>query len=49
VNLVVKIRDNCCVSTICHPQTDGQTEVINHTLSTILRAILKSNLKLWEE
>jgi hypothetical protein len=36
-------------SSTCHPQTDGQTEVVNHTLSTMLRAILKSNLKLWEE
>jgi hypothetical protein len=36
-------------STTCHPQTDGQTEVINRTLSTMLRAILETNLKLWEE
>jgi hypothetical protein len=36
-------------STTCHPQSDDQTKVVNHTLSTILRAILKSNLKLWEE
>jgi hypothetical protein len=36
-------------STTCHPQTDGQTEVINHTLSTMLRVVLKSNLKLWNE
>jgi hypothetical protein len=36
-------------STTCHPQTDGQTEVINRTLSTMLWAILKTNLKLWEE
>jgi hypothetical protein len=36
-------------STTCHPQTDGQTEVVNHTLSTILQAVLKTNLKLWEE
>jgi hypothetical protein len=36
-------------STICHPQTDGQTEVVNHALSTMLQTILKSNLKLWEE
>jgi hypothetical protein len=36
-------------STTCHPQTDGQTEVVNHTLSTMLCAVLKSNLKLWDE
>jgi hypothetical protein len=36
-------------STTCHLQTDGQTEVVNRTLSTMLRAILKTNLKLWEE
>jgi hypothetical protein len=36
-------------STTCHPQTDGQTEVFNQTLSTMLRAVLKKNIKLWEE
>jgi hypothetical protein len=36
-------------STTSHPQTDGQTEVVNRTLSTMLRAILKTNFKLWEE
>jgi hypothetical protein len=35
--------------TTCHPQTDGQTEVVNRILSTMLRPILKTNLKLWEE
>jgi transposase InsO family protein len=35
-------------STIYHPQTDGQTKVVNHTLSTMLRAVLKDNLRLWE-
>ena len=33
----------------CHPQIDGKTEVVNRTLSTMLRAILKRNLKMWEE
>jgi hypothetical protein len=33
----------------CHPQTDGQTEVVNRTLSMLLCAVLKKNLKLWEE
>jgi hypothetical protein len=44
-----KLEKKLLFSTTCHPQTDGQTEVINHTLSTMLRAILKTNTKLWEE
>jgi hypothetical protein len=36
-------------STTCHPKTDGQTEVVNRTFSTMLRAVLKKNIKLWEE
>jgi hypothetical protein len=36
-------------STTCHPQTDGQIEVVNRTLSTMLWTVLKTNLKLWEE
>ena len=36
-------------STTCHPQTDGQTEVVNRTLSQLLRTMIKKNLREWEE
>jgi hypothetical protein len=36
-------------STACHPQTDGQIEVVNRTLSSLLRVIIKKNLKTWED
>jgi len=32
-----------------HPQTDGQTEVVNRTLSQLLRTIGQKNLKIWED
>ena len=44
-----KLGTRLLFSTTCHPQIDGQTEVVNRTLSTLLRAVLKKNLKLWEE
>ena len=47
--LWAKLSTKLLFSTTCHPQTDGQTEVVNRTLSTMLRAVLKKNLKLWED
>jgi hypothetical protein len=44
-----KLGTKLLFSTTCHPQTDGQTEVVNRTLSTMLQAILKDNLRLWEK
>jgi hypothetical protein len=36
-------------STTCYPQNDGQTEEVNRILGAMLRAVLKKNLKIWEE
>jgi hypothetical protein len=44
-----KLGTKLLFSTTCHPQTDGQTKVVNRTLGAILRAVLKKNLKMWEE
>jgi hypothetical protein len=47
--LWAKLETKLLFSTTCHPQIDFQTEVVNRTLSTVLRAILKKNIKIWEE
>ena len=44
-----KLGTKLLYSTACHPQTDGQTEVVNRTLSQLLRVCLKRNLTSWEE
>jgi len=36
-------------STSCQPQTDGQTEVVNRSFSTMLRSVMKGNHKSWDE
>jgi len=35
-------------STICHPQTDGQPKVVNRSLRTLLRVLVKKNTKTWD-
>jgi hypothetical protein len=41
-----KLGTRLLFSITCHPQTNGQTKVVNHTLSILLHAVLKKNLKL---
>ena len=36
-------------STTCHSQIDGQTEIVDQTLSSFLRAVIKKNIKSWKE
>ena len=32
----------------CHPRIDGQTKVMNRTLGSLLRILVKKNLKAWD-
>ena len=47
--LCAKLGIKLLFSTTYHPQTDGQMEVTNRTLSTLLRVLIKKNIKEWEE
>jgi len=44
-----KLGTKLLFSTTCHPQTNGQTEVVNRTLTQLLRAVIQKNLKNWED
>ena len=44
-----KLGTHLLFSTSYHPQTDGQTEVTNRTLGALLRAVLKTNPRRWED
>ena len=47
-NITVKCT-KLLLSTTCHPQIDGQTEVVNRTLTQLLCAVIQKNLKNWED
>lgn len=47
--LWAKLGTKLLFSMTCHSQTDGQMEVVNRTLSMLLRMMIKKNLKEWED
>jgi hypothetical protein len=47
--LMAKFNVKLLFSSSSHPQTDGQTEVVNRSLPTLLCVLVKKNLKSWED
>nr|KYP60030.1 Transposon Ty3-I Gag-Pol polyprotein [Cajanus cajan] len=47
--LWARLETKLLFSTTCHPQTDGQTKVVNRSLGAMLREILKGNKKSWDD
>jgi len=48
ITLWKRLGTKLMYSTTCHPQTDGQIEVTNRTLGTLLRALIKPNATAWD-
>ncbi|PKU77893.1 hypothetical protein MA16_Dca005725 [Dendrobium catenatum] len=42
------LRTDLKLSSTYHPQTDGQTEVVNRTLANMLRCLVQNHPKAWE-
>jgi len=49
LTLCRKLGTHLKFSTTYHPQMDGQTEVTNCTLGTLLRVLVKKSIKGWDE
>jgi len=48
ISLWRQVRTKLLFITTCHPQTDGQTEITNRTLTTLLRGVVSKSLRDWD-